>query len=141
MKQLFSLLIALTISATSIYAVDASPLAAPKSSLNNAFPDATEIVWTAAGPLYKATFSSEGKVYTAFFDGAELIATTRNISVNDLPKALKENLKGELNGFWVTDLVIMTTKEGDEFYYTQLENADAKTIKQSVGNKWVSTKL
>ena len=141
MKQLLSILIALTISATSIYAGEKPYSVAPFNSLTTAFPKATEIVWTEAGPLHKATFSSEGKVYTAFFDGVELIATTRSISVNELPKGLKENLKNELNGSWVRDLVVMTTPVGSEEYFVQLENAYTKTIKQSAGNKWVATNL
>ncbi len=108
-------------------------------SFNTSYPKAQEIKWSKIDSYEKVNFKMDGQEQTAFFtqDG-EWIATTRNISLEQLPKALKENLKNEMNDFWITDLIIMSTGSGDT-YYVQLENADSKLIKQSVsGKRWTS---
>ncbi len=72
-----------------------------------------------------------------FFDQqGELIASTHSISLNNLPNALKTNLQKEMKTYWISDLIVMTTKDG-ESYFVQLEYAGSKIIKQSSGNKWI----
>ncbi len=134
MKQLFFFLITLMFSTTTINATPA--FSAPPTSFSAIFPNAKEVKWEKTGLYDKVTFSSDGKVHTAFFDGKALIAITRSILADELPKKLKASLKEELNNFWITDLIIMTTKDGDNYYYVQLENASSKIVKQASGNKW-----
>jgi hypothetical protein len=109
------------------------------SGLKTSFPMAKEAKWSQSGAFFKAQFSLDGKEQTAFFtERGEWIATARNISSAELPKELKASLKEALQHSWITDLIVMTTDEGTS-YYVQLENADTKTIRQSVNDKkWKS---
>ncbi len=139
MKQLFSLLIVALLSVSASYASESPATPAAFISFNTSYPKAQEIKWSKVDSYEKVNFKMDGQEQTAFFtqDG-EWIATTRNIPLEQLPKALKENLKNEMNDFWITDLIIMSTGSGDT-YYVQLENADSKLIKQSVsGKRWTS---
>lgn len=139
MKQLFSLLIVAFLSVSASYASEHPATPAAFASFNTSFPKAQEVKWSKVNSYDKVNFKMDGHEQTAFFtqDG-EWIATTSNISLEQLPKALQENLKKEMNDFWITDLIIMSTGSGDT-YYVQLENADSKSIKQSVsGKRWTS---
>ena len=139
MKPLFSLLIALAIFSNAF----ATPLPklSPTATLYHYFPVAKEIVWTSINSYQKATFYIGGSVYNAFFDNdGELVATTQSISLTDLPKGLQASLKEELKAYWISDLIVMSTKEGER-YYVQLEFAGSKIIKQASGNKWTTYKI
>ena len=133
MKSLFSLLIAL-VSFSSF--ASTSPVVHPSSTLYHYYPVAKEVVWTSVSAFQKATFNFEGTVYNAFFDNSgDLVATTHAISLKDLPKGLKSSLQEEMKTYWISDLIVMSTKEGDK-YFVQLEYAGSKIIKQASGNKW-----
>ena len=138
MKQLLFVL-ALVSSMLTSYARDGVATPALASALKTSFPLAKEAKWSQAGAYFKAQFTLDGKEQTAFFtERGEWIASIRNISSEELPKELKSSLKEALQHSWITDLIVMTTEEGTS-YYVQLQNADTKIIRQSVGDKkWKS---
>ena len=138
MKQLLFVL-ALVSSMLTSYATEGVNSPALTAGFQTSFPLAKEAKWSAAGDFFKAEFMQEGKAQTAFFTArGEWIATTRNISSEELPKDLKHSLKEVLQHSWITDLVVMDTEEGTS-YFVQLQNADTKIIRQSVGDKkWKS---
>lgn len=138
MKQLFFIL-ALVSSMLTSYGRDGGATLALSSGLKASFPLAKEARWSQAGGYFKAEFTLDGKEQTAFFtERGEWIATVRNISSEELPGELKSSLKESLQHSWITDLIVMTTEEGTS-YYVQLQNADTKIIRQSVGGKkWKS---
>jgi hypothetical protein len=121
------------------YAKDGITSPALTAGLKTSFPLAKEAKWSASGDFFKAQFTQDGKEQTAFFtERGEWIATVRNISSEELPKELKASLKENLQNSWITDLIVMTTEEGSS-YYVQLQTADTKIIRQSVGDKkWKS---
>lgn len=134
MKQVLFVL-ALVSSMLTSYAKDGVASPALIAGLKTSFPFAKEAKWSASGELFKAQFIQDGKEQTAFFtERGEWIATVRNISSEELPIVLKASLKENLQHSWITDLIVMTTDEGTT-YYVQLQNADAKIIRQSVGDK------
>ena len=138
MKPLFSLLIAIVSFSSSFAATE--PTVHPTTSLYHYFPVAQGVVWSSVDNYQKATFNFNGTTYSAFFDQqGELVATTHAISINDLPKGLKLSLQEEMKTYWISDLIVMSTKEG-ESYFVQLEYAGSKIIKQSTGNKWITYK-
>lgn len=138
MKSLFPFLIGLCSFSTSFAAH--TPLVNPSTTLYHYFPVGQEVVWTSVNKYQKATFSIEGTVYNAFFDnGGDLVATTHAISLKNLPKGLQASLQKEMKNYWISDLIVMSTKEGKN-YYVQLEYAGTKVIKQAFGNKWVAYK-
>ena len=138
MKQLLFVL-ALVSSMLTSYAKDGITSPALAAGLQSRFPLATEATWSVSGDFFKAQFTQDGKEQTAFFtERGEWIATARNISSEELPKELKASLKEALQHSWITDLIVITTEEGTS-YFVQLQSADNKIIKQSVGGKkWKS---
>ena len=136
MKRLF-IMLALVGSAifTTSYAAGTNNSPVVKHSFEASFTGAKEIVWEQIGFLYKATFELNGQYRSAFYNNdGELVAITRNIKTTELPKALQNSLKKELNGTWITDLFVVTI-EGDDTFYVNLENADTTVMLQSTGSK------
>ncbi|MDQ3844326.1 MAG: hypothetical protein M3342_09975 [Bacteroidota bacterium] len=137
MKPLF---IALTMLATiftkTSFANEDKVTPAVLQSFHNTF-HTTNVEWTVSKNLYKAQFSMNGSVVTAFYDSeGTLIATTRNITLMQIPVTLQTALKRDYKNMWVTDLLEVANEDGTEYYIT-VENADSKIILKAMGNfKW-----
>jgi hypothetical protein len=135
MKQLFVLFFAALFSVSTTYASVSPTTPAAEVGLSTTFPLAENVKWSNVNDYYKAQFNIDNKDYTAFFTfSGDLVASTRNVSSDELPKGLRQSLNEEMKDSWITGLVMMSTKEGDT-YFVQLENATNKVIKKSVGNK------
>jgi hypothetical protein len=108
------------------------------TSFSSTFAKATDVSWEKTDSYYKASFRINGQSLNAFLSEAgEIIGISRNIISSELPIGLQTSLyKKSLNKngstYWISDLFEYTS--GDETkYYLTVENADQKTILQSVG--------
>lgn len=137
MKHLF---LALTVTVASIFqTAKASEPITPTvlASFKSTYASAQEVNWTVVDNTYKAFFKLDGKYATAYYapDGS-WIGTSRSIPVTELSSKLKFNLRKELKRAWISDLIILSTNEGD-VYFATIESADAKKIvKSENGRKW-----
>jgi hypothetical protein len=101
------------------------------------FSNAKEVQWEDFGAIYKVSFQQDGRWASAYYDEEGLwVTVVRNVSVNELPSALKAATKKQLKNYWISDLVLMTGANGKGYYVT-FENAMNKVIMRSVNNrKW-----
>jgi hypothetical protein len=140
MKRLFVILALVASSVfSSSFAAGTKTSPVVVESFEMFFSDAAEISWEQVGVLSKATFVLDGQYQSAFFNrDGELVAVTKNVSSVTLPKALRANLKKELNGSWITDLFVVTI-EGENTYYVTIEDANTTTVLKSTGaKKWMA---
>ena len=100
-------------------------------AFGNAFADAKNVAWTLTDNVYKATFTYNGQVVSAFYgtDGTQL-ALSRNITSAQLPINLQTELKKNYEQFWISDLFEMTDASGLNYYIT-IETADFKVVLKS----------
>jgi hypothetical protein len=134
MKQI---LITLSVVISSFFAQATDKIVSPsiETTFENRFSAATNTFWTEVNGLYKAAFVLDGRAMSAFFNGeAELIAVTKNISTAELPEGLRSQLQKELSNAWISELFVMSTNEGDQ-YYVNLEGAHSRKILKSENNK------
>jgi hypothetical protein len=136
-----SFIITLSLAIGSFFTVAANDgITAPSAvaSFKNAYAGATDVSWKITGSLYKVSFQKDGQWASVFYkrDGS-LVASARNISSAQLPKALQKDLKEKLKSGWITELFILSTESGDA-YYVNIESADAKTVfKSAYDKKWM----
>ena len=138
MKRLF-IILALAGSSffTSSYAAGPETSPAVKQSFQTTFTGAKEIHWEVVGLLYKASFVMDGEHRCAFYNSdGELMAVTQNMTSVKLPKTLQASLQTEREGFWITELFVVSV-EGVDTYFVQMENADTTVVLKSAGaKKW-----
>ncbi len=106
-------------------------------SFQNTF-NAEKVEWkTINKNLYKAEFELNGFTVTAFYDAeGVLVATTRNVTLLQVPVTLQSALKKNYPHLWITELFELSNDDGTEYYLT-LENADTKVILKSSGSaRW-----
>jgi hypothetical protein len=134
------LLLTLTISAASLFnAAKANSPITPSvmKSFRTAYGQAKEVQWTSMGNTYRASFKIDEKFVNAYYaaDG-NWIGTSRYISATELAPKVRTNLRKELKGAWISDLLVLSTNEGD-VYFATIENADfKKVVKSDYGRKW-----
>jgi hypothetical protein len=104
-------------------------------SFESQFVNAKEVDWSITSNIYKAQFALDGQYINAFFNAeGELVAMTKNVTVNQLPLMLQTELKKQNSNYWITELFELSNDEGTSYYVT-LENADEKVVLHSVSNK------
>jgi hypothetical protein len=106
------------------------------------FSAAREATWEDFGSVYKVSFWQNGRFTSAFYDAeGEMVSINRNISMTELPAALKKATTKQLNSAWMSELVYVISKE-EKAYYATFETADNKIIMKSVNNrKWIVFKV
>ena len=97
------------------------------------FAKATDVKWEKENTYCKAFFTMNGQSLSALFDEeGKLIALSRNILSTDLPLNLQAALARNFSGYWITDLAEYAVGS-ETLYYLTVENADQKTVYESVG--------
>jgi hypothetical protein len=107
------------------------------STFTQKFADAKDVSWFKAENYYKATFTMNDQVYTAFITGnGEWLGVSRNLVSTQLPINLQSDLKKEYGQYWITELFEFAT-EDQTIYYAIVENGDNKiSLKTSGGYEW-----
>lgn len=136
MKLLFATLIALfSLSFTGNAAADdtkVSPVVL--ENFHSSFETASEVKWSYANSLYKASFAYHGQYISAFYNEAgNMIALTRNISTFQLPLTLQSSLKKDYKEFWISDLFELSDDAGTTYYVT-IEKAEERVVLKSAGS-------
>lgn len=136
MKKII-LLLAITISALSAFAIDSTIDHRILKAFEQEFSTAKDVTWSRGTDYYKAEFTFNGICVNAFYNkDGELMGLTRYITSLDLPLKLQANLKKSHSGFWIKDLFEVTMSESTAYYIT-LEDADNIVVmKASADGDW-----
>ena len=141
-RLLFTMTLALSLISMSSFAGDDTVVSETViRSFNTSFKSATEVSWSVSDNFYKASFTLNGQIVSAYYNcDGQMIGMTRNISSTQLPIALQASLKKSYDGYWISDLFEMANDEGT-FYYITLEDADSKLVlKSSTDAEWTTFK-
>ncbi|MGE5521915.1 MAG: hypothetical protein ACM3VS_18475 [Candidatus Dadabacteria bacterium] len=99
------------------------------------FSSATNVSWEMVGTYYRASFNEDDEAIFAYFgDDGSLVATSKFISINDLPKSLKKGLK-KYSGTSVIEVFEVDSKD-DIRYYVTLGDGKKKVILESAASAW-----
>lgn len=137
MKKIITLLAMMIIMTSSVFAGKERPGDEILDSFNNKFSGVKDITWVTAGKYYKAAFTYNGsRMFACYSAGGELLGVIRYISPAQLPYYLQDRLKQKSNGYWIANLVELSTGNGFS-YYIVLQNADKRIVlKSGNGNNW-----
>jgi hypothetical protein len=139
MKQfIFSLVFAISGIFNTANANDSFATPQAVAAFEKQFTKAQEAIWEDFGTVYKVSFWENGRFVSAFYDASgEMVSVNRNVSMTELPAALKTSTTKKLREAWMSDLVQVTSRE-EKAYYATFETADSKVIMKSVNNrKWI----
>ena len=105
-------------------------------SLQQDFKNVSNIQWKTTENYYKATFHQEGQQLEAFysFEGT-LIATSRYITVNQLPLSLIKEVSKLGTPDMISDLFELLTEKGTEYFIT-IKNDKTSRNFRSTGYTW-----
>ncbi|MDQ2753414.1 MAG: hypothetical protein M3R72_10375 [Bacteroidota bacterium] len=93
------------------------------------FQHATNVAWKTTSNFTSATFTLDGEKTSVFYNtGNELIAVSREITVQDLPKAAQRSLNKKYSNKNISSVIDFTDAAGNESYYIQLDGNNEKTI-------------
>lgn len=97
-------------------------------AFKESFATASDVNWSYANNVYKASFLLNGQYATAFYNGdGTFLGVTRHISSLQLPLTLQASLKKQNKNMWVSELFEAITEQGVQYYVT-LEDADNKVV-------------
>jgi hypothetical protein len=85
--------------------------------------------WEISGEFDKISFIKNGVLYTAYYDyDSELVGTTSNVSITDLPAHALENINKKYEGYTIGDVVFFDDNELNEsemvYYGNPFDDAD-----------------
>lgn len=104
-----------------------------QEAFDREFDGAKDVNWAKVSQLYRAGFVQNGQYLFAFYNvEGELVATTRNIISTQLPLNLQAKMNKDYTGYWISDLVEMSTDSGTSWFLV-LENADWKLMLKADG--------
>ncbi|MGC4036436.1 MAG: hypothetical protein QM764_10770 [Chitinophagaceae bacterium] len=94
-----------------------------------AFPDAQNVTWDMPSLFEEATFYSDGKMMTAYYDvDNELVGTTTEKSFSDLPKKAQEHIAKFYKNYTPGAVILFDDNEDNDtdmvLYGTVFDDAD-----------------
>ncbi|MCW3117729.1 MAG: hypothetical protein JWM28_1811 [Chitinophagaceae bacterium] len=141
MKKLFVILTILcSIYATSTYAQSKPPVLV-LSSFQSSFDKAANITWSTAKDLYRADFILEDQKISAFFnEDGDLIASSRDVTLLQIPMSLKSNLKKQFRDYEVSSLFEVNKEDGIVYYATLANSKSRLMLESSSSGDWIANK-
>jgi hypothetical protein len=139
MKKIISIAaILLAFSTGSVFAQTKTP-SVVVGSFDKAFSAAEKPVWTVVNDLYRVDFTLQGEQLTAYYqtDG-ELYASSRTITLTQLPISLKASLDKHVGNSAVTSLFEVDGQDGIS-YYAKIADQKSELLLQSTSyGDWVA---
>jgi hypothetical protein len=122
MKRLFlSAIMATTLISTS-FANETKINSRVSSNFKNQFAEANNVEWTSKQDFFKANFTEDGKSREAFYNNnGELISTSTQINIDDLPASTKRAFAKKYDGYVVKEAIKMDSND-ESAYYISVEN-------------------
>ena len=126
-----------TLCTSSMYAQSLAP-SAVLNAFHSYFTTAAHDSWSTVKGLYRVDFNLENEKVTAFFNAdAELIAASRNVSLLQLPLALKSDLTKNFNSYKVSSLFEVDKEDGVYYYATVNNNKNQLVLESTPSGGWV----
>lgn len=138
-KLIITAMVAVSL-ATGAFAADTKSVnATVLNNFNKAFAAASDVSWTSTANYAKATFVLSNERIEAFYDfGGELIATSKAVTISQLPGKARDVLAKKYNGFSVKEVIVIESPENTS-YYLSAEKADQSIILKISDSGAVST--
>ena len=132
-KKIITLITFAIFAVTTTFAGDNDISKDALASFSGSFAKATDVKWENENTYYKASFKMNSHSLSALFtEEGKLIAVSRNILSTELPLNLQAAISKNFSTYWISDLVEYAV--GNEtLYYLTVENADQKSVYESVG--------
>ena len=93
------------------------------------FGHATNVTWKTTNNFTSATFLLDDEKTSVFYNtGNDLIGVSREITVQDLPKAAQRILSKQYRDKNIASVIDFTEANGNENYYIQLDSNKGKSI-------------
>ncbi len=93
------------------------------------FGHATNVTWKITSNFTSATFTLDSEKTSVFYNTTnDLIAVSKEVTVQDLPKAAQRTLAKKYSNKTITSVIDFTDGNGNESYYIQLDSNNQKTI-------------
>jgi hypothetical protein len=127
-KLFFAALITVTV-ATSAFSKDVNKAGArAQHNFSYDFKGAEKVNWTVKSDFAKADFTLAGQKMEAFYNlNGEMIGTSKNITLDQLPVAAKRILAKKYTGYTVTEAIRFDGID-EAAYYISAENNKEKVI-------------
>jgi hypothetical protein len=138
MKQLFTLL--LLTAGLFARSTPTKPEPAALQAFEATYGKQTPAAWTCTAAGCQVQFELKGQTITAVYTPTgKLRWYKKHIYSTELPVFLQMSIKKHLAGYWISDVVEQSGKEGTTYTVT-LENASGKAIMTAKGNQWRAAK-
>jgi len=132
-KKMITLLAFILLAIATTFANDNDISKDARATFAVSFAKATDVKWEKENTYYKAFFTLNGQSLSALIaEEGKLIAVSRNILSTELPLNLQAAIAKKFTGYWITDLAEYAVGS-ETLYYLTVENADQKTVYESVG--------
>jgi hypothetical protein len=110
-----------------------------KNSFLSDFGNVANVQWVATPQFDEATFAKDDQTLTAYYDiHSELVGTTSNKKIADLPAAAQDEIKKQYKGYVIGVVILFDDNEKNDtsiiLYGTQFEDADHYFVTISKGN-------
>ena len=141
MKKSFVIITILcTIWSTSSYAQSKTP-SSVLSSFQESFRNAGDATWSNVKELYRVDFNLDEQKISAFFNAdGDLIASSRNVTLLQIPMSLKSDLKKQFNDYEVSSIYEVDNEDGIIYYATIKNDKNALMLKSTSSGDWVANK-
>jgi hypothetical protein len=138
-KTLVAIALALTVITGSSFAN--VPEAVNRNILSNfsrSYEDAQEVKWESGKGFVKATFKLNGKVVFAYYkETGEEIAKTRNLTTDELPDALREEIRSKYGKtYWLTELFEVVSEQEYAYYAALTDGNKVIVYKADASGSW-----
>jgi opacity protein-like surface antigen len=129
MKKLFFATLITVAAATSAFAKDVNKVNyRAQQNFKLDFKGAEKISWTVKANFAKADFTYQGEKMEVFYNtNGEMIGTSKNITLDQLPTYAKRMLAKKYNGFTITEAIRFEGND-ESAYYVSAENNTEKVI-------------
>lgn len=106
-------------------------------SFQQTFLNATGVQWSLVDRLYKADFSVDGEMMTAFFstDDGTLVAYSRYLTIPKLPLVLQRTLKMHITSGTLIGLFEVQSDNSLDYYAT-VQKQDGTVILKAASKNW-----
>ena len=102
------------------------------SQFEKQYRGASDVTWKTTSQFTSASFVLNGEKMSVFYNlQNDLMAVSKIIAVEDLPKAARQTINTKYGNYQVVSVIDYTNADGNESYYIQLENNNKQTILQS----------
>jgi hypothetical protein len=137
-KLLFAALLTASL-ATSAFAKETNEVSyRVQNNFKSQFNQAQKVNWSVRSNFTKATFEDAGQKVEAFYDvNGNMIGTSRNITLNELPTGAKRTFAKSYGGYTVKEAIRFEGAEEDA-YYISAENEKENVILKVTNDRYVS---